>query len=125
MKISNQEKKVLQQLHQQGFVRWGPMKKNKRIKILNTLIEKGLITNMGLPTSLGIYVAKLEFSKGHICLSDCLEFEYFERGGDIMRAPCDAPVMPDGYRCGRYFHQISYYKNNMEMMDEKMNAGHA
>ena len=125
MKISNQEKKSLQQLKMQGFIRRGSMEKNKRIKILNTLIEKKLMTNMGQLTSLGIYAGKLKLSKGHICLSDNLEFEYFKRGGDIIRAECDAPVMPDGYRCGRYFHQISYYKNNMEMMDEKMNAGHA
>lgn len=125
MKITAQEKKILQQLHQQGFVRWGSMKRNKRIKILNTLIEKKLMTNIGQLTSWGIYVGTLEFSKGHICLSDNLEFEYFEREGDIMRAHCDAPVMPDGYRCGRYFHRDSYYQNNMEYMEEKMKAGHA
>ena len=89
------------------------------------LIEKKLMTNMGQLTSLGIYAGKLKLSKGHICLSDNLEFEYFKRGGDIIRAECDAPVMPDGYRCGRYFHRDSYYQNNMEMIDEKMNAGHA
>ena len=125
MKITAQEKKILQQLKMQGFIRWGSMKKNKRIKILNTLIEKKLMTNMGQLTSLGIYAGKLKLSKGHICLSDNLEFEYFKRGGDIIRAECDAPVMPDGYRCGRYFHRDSYYQNNMEMIDEKMNAGHA
>ena len=125
MKISKQEQRIIQQLRMQRFIRWGSMKKNKRIKILNTLIEKKLMTNMGQLTSLGIYAGKLKLSKGHICLSDNLEFEYFKRGGDIIRAECDAPVMPDGYRCGRYFHRDSYYQNNMEMMDEKMNAGHA
>jgi len=30
-------------------------------------------------------------------------WEYWERGGDIWRQTTLAPVMPDGYRVGRWF----------------------
>ena len=30
------------------------------------------------------------------------DFEYFQRGDGIYRAPLANPVMTDGYRCGRW-----------------------
>ena len=43
-------------------------------------------------------------SKGHLgyWVTDIgITWEYFRRGSDIYRANVDAPVFPDGYRCGR------------------------
>ena len=46
----------------------------------------------------------LEHSKGHICFvqgNDTI-FEYYDREGQIYRAPAYAVIMTDGYRCGRW-----------------------
>ena len=42
-----------------------------------------------------------ERSNGHIGFLGAIE--YFVRGGDILSAIDHAPVMTDGYRCGRWF----------------------
>jgi len=125
MKISDQEQRVLISLHLQGFVNWGAMKKGKRLQLLHGLTDKGLLDQNCRLTEWGIKAGNLSKSKGHICFSDDLRFEYFNRSGDIMRSEIDSPVMPDGYRCGRYFHRYSYYENYMETMEQKMNQGHA
>ena len=51
----------------------------------------------------------VEKSKGHRCFcrpaglqSSTPTVEYFEKGGEIFRAPVSNPVMTDGYRCGRF-----------------------
>lgn len=48
-------------------------------------------------------------SKGHICFvriyrnPECVDMvEYFERNGDVFRAPMSCVIMPDGYRVGRF-----------------------
>ena len=44
-------------------------------------------------------------SLGHICFVPRVSggwFEYFARSGHIYRMDSSAPVMPDGYRCGRW-----------------------
>lgn len=51
-----------------------------------------------------VNVEALEKSKGHLCwwITEDGVWEYFVRGADIYRAPHYAPVMPDGYRTGRW-----------------------
>jgi hypothetical protein len=39
-------------------------------------------------------------SAGHISFVD--GYEWFDRAGEVYRAPISACVMPDGYRCGRW-----------------------
>jgi hypothetical protein len=48
-------------------------------------------------------------SKGHLYWikvmrnPECVEMiEYYERDGDVFRAPMSCVVMPDGYRVGRF-----------------------
>lgn len=45
-----------------------------------------------------------EKSKGHLAFVAFRgqEWELFVRDGSIFRAPASAPVMPDGYRSGRW-----------------------
>lgn len=47
-------------------------------------------------------------SKGHICfakryIGEMLDTtEFFERDGNVFRAPISDAIMPDGYRTGRF-----------------------
>lgn len=41
--LTNQERRVLLQIHLQGWINWGPMKKPKRLEMLNNLIERGYL----------------------------------------------------------------------------------
>jgi len=43
-------------------------------------------------------------SKGHKTFKD--NYEYFTQGKDVYRAEISLPIMPDGYRCGRWFCYI-------------------
>lgn len=56
-------------------------------------------------------------SEGHLgfCYPDEFPaFEFFTRGEEVYRASLSNPVMPDGYRCGRWetnmFHWNHYQK---------------
>lgn len=51
-------------------------------------------------SGLGWIKAEPEQSAGHLWIDGSTEL--FTRCGDILRAPLSSPVMPDGYRCGRF-----------------------
>lgn len=125
MKITAQEKRILQQLQMQGFIRWGSMKKNKRLKILYGLTDKGLLDGNCRITELGKKAGRLDASKGHICFSDDLSFEYFIYCGMVYRTEADAVIYSDGHRYGQYFCPSSHYKNHKTAVEEKMALGHA
>lgn len=45
-------------------------------------------------------------SDGHICFVRRVSggwWEYFARQGSIWRMDSSAPIMPDGFRCGRWY----------------------
>lgn len=55
-------------------------------------------------------------SQGHIAFvrrSSGGTWEYWTRCGEIWRMDASAPVMPDGYRCGRWYgaHRLSTIQN--------------
>ena len=54
IELTKQEEKILLQLHLQGFVKWGSMKKNKRINILKDLTKKGYLDDNCKPTQKAI-----------------------------------------------------------------------
>jgi len=57
----------------------------------------------------------MEKSKGH---RDFLgEYEYFQVQNDIYRAYIDSPVMPDGYRCGRFYCPIWQWKDQFNRLN--------
>ena len=39
-------------------------------------------------------------SKGHLCFAG--NFEFWQNGEEVYRAPIDNPIMTDGRRCGRF-----------------------
>jgi hypothetical protein len=125
MKISQQEQRILTSLHLQGFVNWGAMKKNNRLQLLYGLTDKGLLDQNCRLTELDIKGGNLKKSKGHICFSDDLRFEYFIYCGMVYRTEADAVIYSDGYRYGQYFCPSSHYKNYKAAVEEKMALGHA
>lgn len=55
---------------------------------------------------------KIETSRGHLKFVDGIngKYEYFKRNGQIYNAHIDRPVMPDGYRCGRWYCPMWQYE---------------
>ena len=51
----------------------------------------------------------IEKSKDHIQFSGENEFYLFN--GSVYRADVNRPVMPDGYRCGRWFCSREHFKH--------------
>lgn len=53
----------------------------------------------------------LEKSRGHLeyyeLENNMGTVEFFVRNDEVFRAPVKAPVMPDGYRCGRWQTSLS------------------
>lgn len=41
-------------------------------------------------------------SKGQIAVTSDKTFEFYVRDGEVYRAPLNAVIMTDGYRCGRW-----------------------
>lgn len=52
-------------------------------------------------------------SKRHIAFSN--GFEYFDRGGEVFRAPAYAVVMTDGYRCGRWECSREHFERHRDL----------
>ena len=46
--LTEVEKSILKQLHLQGFVRWGSMKKSKRVPLLKSLEQRGYLNGINL-----------------------------------------------------------------------------
>ena len=46
----------------------------------------------------------MEKSKGFICfaIDGRIKNEFYLRDGEVFRAPMEAPIMSDGFRCGRW-----------------------
>lgn len=56
-------------------------------------------------------IVRVQRSVGHICFA--CRLEYFERDGEVYRAQSCAPVMPDGYRFGRWEGRRSWFDANV------------
>jgi hypothetical protein len=52
----------------------------------------------------------LEKSKGHIKFIWNNTYEYYDRDGEVYLAPIHNPIMPDGYRSGRWECSRSHYE---------------
>lgn len=50
-------------------------------------------------------------SKGHICfgINAGNSTEFYQRDNEVYRAPVGNPIMPDGYRCGRWECSIVHF----------------
>jgi hypothetical protein len=58
----------------------------------------------------------MEKSQGHIKV--IAGYEYFIRNGELFRARIELPVMPDGYRCGRWQTRESMADDYIKMIQE-------
>ena len=74
MELTKTEISVLRQLHLQGFVKWGAMPKNKRVPLLKSLEERGLIEGLNL-TEKGIRYSSYK---------DMNDFENFDKNKPIF-----------------------------------------
>ena len=58
-------------------------------------------------------------SMGHIAFGNMAPggwAEFFIRNGELHRAPVDNPVMPDGFRCGRWQCSENQADKALEML---------
>ena len=59
-------------------------------------------------------------SKGHLCWLYRGEveepIEYFERDGEVRKAPASDVIMPDGYRSGRWVCNAGSYQKLLELL---------
>jgi hypothetical protein len=56
----------------------------------------------------------MEKSTGHKTFIN--NYEYFIRNGGLYRASAHLPIMPDGYRCGRWQTRESMADDYIEMI---------
>jgi len=68
-----------------------------------------------LPADNTAYFASLPYSKGHLAWEG--GSEWYVRDGEIYRAPERAPVMPDGYRSGRWQCSLRHARQHPTVYD--------
>lgn len=61
--------------------------------------------------------SKVKKSKGHIGFTD--DFEYFERGGEVFRAPFSDVIMPDGRRSERWEGSVEHFGRYFKSVHKK------
>lgn len=63
---------------------------------------------------------RIEKSKGHLAFMG--SYEYYQFKDDIYRALIDNPVMPDGYRCGRFETRSFLWKDRFNQLNNLFGA---
>jgi hypothetical protein len=101
--------------------------------IVSSLVKKGLASTNGLDgrdatvsltdAGVAIYIERSEepaASYNRVAVMG--GFEFFQRGDSILRARLDLPVMPDGYRCGRFECYASAWSRFEPMIRETLGS---